>query len=215
MKVLPRLHSARHAPESRDRRRRRVQRLRTRTRPSAGSIGRRAKTRSSDVVAQAKARSRGYDCLIPVSGGKDSTWQVVKCLEYGPEAACGHLEDRRAAPRIGQRNLDNLDLARRRSHRLQHQPRGRAQVHAPGVRTLRVDRDSDAHGDLQHPAAHRGAVRHSAGRVGRELGIRVRRRATRSGQASGSTAPGSRRHGVTHGTTARGLDFAEDSASRN
>lgn len=34
------------------------------------------------VVSRAKARSKGYDCLIPVSGGKDSTWQVVKCLEY-------------------------------------------------------------------------------------------------------------------------------------
>src|SRR3984893_15597825 len=35
------------------------------------------------VVARAKSRSCGYDCLIPVSGGKDSTWQVVKCLEAG------------------------------------------------------------------------------------------------------------------------------------
>lgn len=35
------------------------------------------------VVSEAKKRSKGYDCLIPVSGGKDSTWQVLKCLEYG------------------------------------------------------------------------------------------------------------------------------------
>ena len=35
------------------------------------------------VVENAKSRSAGYDCLIPVSGGKDSTWQVVKCLEAG------------------------------------------------------------------------------------------------------------------------------------
>lgn len=35
------------------------------------------------AVDHAKSRSTGYDCLIPVSGGKDSTWQVVKCLEYG------------------------------------------------------------------------------------------------------------------------------------
>ena len=26
---------------------------------------------------------KGYSCVIPVSGGKDSTWQVIKCLEYG------------------------------------------------------------------------------------------------------------------------------------
>jgi N-acetyl sugar amidotransferase len=38
----------------------------------------------TDVVRHAQSRARGgYDCLIPVSGGKDSTWQVVKCLAYG------------------------------------------------------------------------------------------------------------------------------------
>lgn len=60
-----------------------------------------------DVVANARARSKGYDCLIPVSGGKDSTWQVVKCLEYGlnPLAVTWKTPGRTA---IGQRNLDNL-----------------------------------------------------------------------------------------------------------
>ena len=36
-----------------------------------------------EVVTNAKQRSRGYDCLIPVSGGKDSTWQVLTALSYG------------------------------------------------------------------------------------------------------------------------------------
>lgn len=62
-----------------------------------------------DVVASAKARAsaRGYDCLIPVSGGKDSTWQTVKCLELGlrPLAVTWKTPSRTA---IGQRNLDNL-----------------------------------------------------------------------------------------------------------
>jgi N-acetyl sugar amidotransferase len=59
------------------------------------------------VVAHAKARSSSYDCLIPVSGGKDSTWQVVKCLETGlnPLAVTWKTPGRTA---IGQRNLDNL-----------------------------------------------------------------------------------------------------------
>ena len=35
------------------------------------------------VADYAKSRSHGYDCVIPVSGGKDSHWQVIKCLEYG------------------------------------------------------------------------------------------------------------------------------------
>jgi N-acetyl sugar amidotransferase len=60
-----------------------------------------------EVVAHAKARSQGYDCLIPVSGGKDSTWQVVTCLEYGlhPLAVTWKTPARTA---IGAQNLANL-----------------------------------------------------------------------------------------------------------
>lgn len=62
-----------------------------------------------NVVAAAKqqAASSGYDCLIPVSGGKDSTWQVVKCLELGlrPLAVTWKTPARTA---IGQKNLQNL-----------------------------------------------------------------------------------------------------------
>jgi N-acetyl sugar amidotransferase len=60
-----------------------------------------------DVVTHAKSRSRGYDCLIPVSGGKDSTWQVVTCLEHGlnPLAVTWKTPGR---TELGQQNLDNL-----------------------------------------------------------------------------------------------------------
>jgi N-acetyl sugar amidotransferase len=60
-----------------------------------------------EVVANAKSRSRGYDCLIPVSGGKDSTWQVIQCLEYGlnPLAVTWKTP---ARTEIGARNLQNL-----------------------------------------------------------------------------------------------------------
>lgn len=45
--------------------------------------------------------------MIPVSGGKDSTWQVLQCLELGlkPLAVTWRPPGRTA---IGQRNLDNL-----------------------------------------------------------------------------------------------------------
>lgn len=64
-------------------------------------------TQLKDVAAAAKARSVGYDCVIPVSGGKDSTWQTVKCLELGlrPLAVTWRTPGRTS---IGQRNLDNL-----------------------------------------------------------------------------------------------------------
>jgi len=60
-----------------------------------------------NVVANARSRSGGYDCLIPVSGGKDSTWQVVKGLEYGlnPLAVTWKTP---ARTELGDRNLANL-----------------------------------------------------------------------------------------------------------
>ena len=59
------------------------------------------------VVEHAKSRSTGYDCLIPVSGGKDSHWQVVTCLEYGlnPLAVTWKTP---ARTEIGAQNLANL-----------------------------------------------------------------------------------------------------------
>ena len=64
-------------------------------------------TMFGEVVARARERSRGYDCVIPVSGGKDSTWQVLKCLECGlnPLAVTWKTP---ARTEIGQENLDNL-----------------------------------------------------------------------------------------------------------
>ncbi len=61
----------------------------------------------NNVIKNAKKNSSGYDCLIPVSGGKDSTWQVVKCLEYGlnPLAVSWKTPVR---TKVGQKNLDNL-----------------------------------------------------------------------------------------------------------
>lgn len=60
-----------------------------------------------NVVRYAKTRGSGYDCLVPVSGGKDSTWQVVTCLRYGlnPLAVTWKTPARTA---IGAQNLANL-----------------------------------------------------------------------------------------------------------
>ena len=59
------------------------------------------------VVAHSRVRSTGYDCVIPVSGGKDSTWQVVTCLEHGlnPLAVTWKTPGRTG---LGARNLENL-----------------------------------------------------------------------------------------------------------
>ncbi len=59
------------------------------------------------VAETARARAGGWDCLIPVSGGKDSTWQVVTCLEYGLRPLAVTYAPP-ARTEIGRRNLDNL-----------------------------------------------------------------------------------------------------------
>ncbi len=59
------------------------------------------------LVKSIKSTSNKWDCVIPVSGGKDSTWQVIKALEYGLKPLCvtWRTPVRNA---IGQKNLDNL-----------------------------------------------------------------------------------------------------------
>jgi N-acetyl sugar amidotransferase len=59
------------------------------------------------VIAHAKSRAKGYDCVIPVSGGKDSTWQVVTCLEHGLKPLCVTWRPP-GRTAIGQKNLENL-----------------------------------------------------------------------------------------------------------
>lgn len=63
--------------------------------------------RQFEQLLKETRRPRGYDCIVPVSGGKDSTWQVVKCLEYGLNvlAVTWRTPGRTT---IGQKNLDNL-----------------------------------------------------------------------------------------------------------
>jgi len=61
------------------------------------------------VETRREARHRGaaYDCVVPVSGGKDSHYQVLTALDHGLRvlavtAETDHLSD------IGRRNLDNI-----------------------------------------------------------------------------------------------------------
>ncbi len=46
-----------------------------------------------------------YDCLIPVSGGKDSTFQIIKMLEYGMNPLCVTATTDKLSE-IGRRNIE-------------------------------------------------------------------------------------------------------------
>lgn len=48
-----------------------------------------------------------YDCIIPVSGGKDSTFQVIKVLQAGLNPLCVTAETDSLSD-LGRRNLENL-----------------------------------------------------------------------------------------------------------
>lgn len=59
------------------------------------------------VVKEVKLRKAPYDCIIPVSGGKDSTWQVLKVLELGLKPLCVTWKTP-ARTELGNDNLENL-----------------------------------------------------------------------------------------------------------
>lgn len=59
------------------------------------------------LVNLAKKRSSYYDCLIPVSGGKDSTWQVITCLKYNLSPLTFTYKPV-LRTKVGKENIDNL-----------------------------------------------------------------------------------------------------------
>ena len=59
------------------------------------------------LVAAAKRRKADYDCVVPVSGGKDSHWQLLTCLDHGLHPLCVTYTYP-GATKLGQANLRNL-----------------------------------------------------------------------------------------------------------
>lgn len=59
------------------------------------------------LVARAKDRAEGYDCVVPVSGGKDSWYQIIKAHEHGLKVLAVTWRTP-ARTEIGQRNLDGM-----------------------------------------------------------------------------------------------------------
>ena len=59
------------------------------------------------LIKEIKSRKAIYDCIIPVSGGKDSTWQTIKALEHGLNPLCVTWKTP-ARNSLGEKNLRNL-----------------------------------------------------------------------------------------------------------
>jgi N-acetyl sugar amidotransferase len=60
-----------------------------------------------DVLIKKYKTKSYYDCIVPVSGGKDSTYQVIKALEYGLNPLCVTASTDKLSE-IGRYNIENL-----------------------------------------------------------------------------------------------------------
>lgn len=60
-----------------------------------------------ELFSHLKKQNNSYDCIIPVSGGKDSHYQVIKALEYGLRPLCVNATTDDLSV-LGRYNLDNI-----------------------------------------------------------------------------------------------------------
>ncbi len=59
-----------------------------------------------EIIKDNKSKTN-WDCVVPVSGGKDSTWAVIKALKYGLKPLCVTWKTAKRN-KIGEKNLNNL-----------------------------------------------------------------------------------------------------------
>lgn len=67
-------------------------------------------TRHNDLIRileTAPRNASGYDCIVPSSGGKDSTYQVLRLIELGARPLVVTATTCMLTP-VGRRNIDNL-----------------------------------------------------------------------------------------------------------
>lgn len=65
------------------------------------------RTELLEVLAKHRRNGSNWDCIVPVSGGKDSTYQVIRMLQLGLNPLCvtSHTCD---LSDIGRQNIENL-----------------------------------------------------------------------------------------------------------
>ena len=73
-----------------------------------GRLGRNGGRNSVEFLDRYRSRDgANYDCIVPVSGGKDSTYQVIRMLELGLNPLCVTATTDKLSE-IGRRNIENL-----------------------------------------------------------------------------------------------------------
>lgn len=65
------------------------------------------KNELSSILEKYKNKGGNWDCIVPVSGGKDSTFQVIRVLQLGLNPLCVTSSTCDLSP-IGRENIENL-----------------------------------------------------------------------------------------------------------
>lgn len=65
------------------------------------------KNELSSILEKYRTKDGGWDCIVPVSGGKDSTFQVIRVLQLGLNPLCVTSSTCDLSP-IGRENIENL-----------------------------------------------------------------------------------------------------------
>ena len=77
------------------------------TKPNTKINWKKRKREFEKIINRVRAKNNLYDCIIPVSGGKDSTWQVINALKYKLKPLCVTWKTP-SRSKIGEKNLKNL-----------------------------------------------------------------------------------------------------------
>jgi N-acetyl sugar amidotransferase len=65
------------------------------------------KNELTSILEKYRSKDGGWDCVVPVSGGKDSTFQVIRVLQLGLNPLCVTSSTCDLSP-IGRENIENL-----------------------------------------------------------------------------------------------------------
>jgi len=65
------------------------------------------RTELSRILDKHKSTGKNWDCVVPVSGGKDSTYQVIRVLELGMTPLCVTATTCDVSE-LGRRNIENI-----------------------------------------------------------------------------------------------------------
>lgn len=86
----------------------------------------------SSILEKYKSKSGNWDCIVPVSGGKDSTFQVIRVLQLGLNPLCVTSSTCDLSP-IGRENIENLKRLGVDHMEFSPNPRARSKLNRIGL----------------------------------------------------------------------------------